>query len=468
MNKEKVIYINPDDEKSISRLRRVIKIQQKTIEELIQENEEYKKRLQISNAVKSAPSGTKVVFLKPEIKKRKKKNPGRKKGHKGASRPKPKDEEITDEVDHTLEMCPDCNGKVYPANSTRTRIIVDIVMESETTKHTISSHWCPRCKSNKEDIITDALPGFTIGNKTLVYSALQHFTQGVSLSNIVRNLNYSKLKLTSGCLINGWHKLAEILTPYYDDILEKTRKSEATYADETGWRQKGKRFWLWGFFTKTTALYTIRRKRDKNVVIEILGDTFDGILITDFWKPYSSIAVRFHQWCIAHFLREFIKIGSRRKKFTRSYLKFRKAVKRLFTEALNYNKKVELTKEDRERRKKKFLERIDKVTKIRSRDPDVIRLQNRLTKYKDGMFTFITEDVDPTNNFSERMIRCAVLLRKIGFHTMSEKGSETLSILLSVFKTMEMQGLDPYTETLKIVQNYIIQQKKSGKMDLAA
>jgi hypothetical protein len=38
---------------------------------------------------------------------------------------------------------------------------------------------------------------------------------------------------------------------------------------------------------------------------------------------------------------------------------------------------------------------------------------------------------------------------------MSDRGSETLSILLSVFKAMELRGLDPYSETLKLIEKYI-------------
>jgi len=340
-------------------------------------------------------------------------------------------------------------------------------MQTEVVKHNISSHWCPKCKSMKEKTITDALPGFTIGNKALVYSALLHFTQGVSLSNIVKNMGFMKLKVSTGCLVNGWHTLAEILKPYYEEIKLEIKNAEAAYADETGWRQFGKRFWLWGFFTVKTALYVIRSKRDRSVVLEILGNTFNGILITDFWKPYLAVAARLRQWCVAHYLREFIKIENYNKDHSKSYLKFRRIVRRLFTDALIFSRKKDIPKEERKKRQAKFLRRLDKVACLRTKDADVIRLQKRLKTYRDGMFTFVVEDVGATNNFSERMLRFAVIIRKVCFHTMSDKGSETLSILLSVFKTMELRGLDPYSETLKLMEKYIIEQK-SKKIPLAA
>ncbi len=340
-------------------------------------------------------------------------------------------------------------------------------MKAETVRHSIPSHWCPNCRAVKEEAVTDALPGFTIGNRALVYSALLHFTQGVSLSSIVKNMGFMKLKLTAGCLVNAWHALAEILKPMYEEIRQSTKDAEAVYADETGWRQKGKRFWLWGFFTADSALYLIRPKRNRSTVLEILGNTFNGILITDFWKPYLAVTARLRQWCVAHYLREFIKIENHSKEHSKSYLKFRRTVRRLFTDALIFSRKKEILKEDKIKRQTKFLKRLDRVVCLKSKDKDVIRLQKRLTAYRDGMFTFVVENVGATNNFSERMIRFAVIIRKVCFHTMSDRGSQTLSILLTVFKTMELRGLDPYSETLKLLEKYIIE-KKSKKIPLAA
>ena len=116
-------------------------------------------------------------------------------------------------------------------------------------------------------------------------------------------------------------------------------------------------------------------------------------------------------------------------------------MRRLFTDVLIFSRKKEIPKEDRKKRQAKFLKRLDKVSCLRTKDADVICLQKRLKTYRDGMFTFVVEDVEATNNFSERMLRFAVIIRKVCFHTMSEKGSETLSILLSVFKTMELRDL---------------------------
>ena len=105
--------------------------------------------------------------------------------------------------------------------------------------------------------------------------------------------------------MGSWHALANLLRPMYSEIHAKIRGStEAVYADETGFRQKGKKFWLWSFSTKQEAFFTIRKSRAGDVVLDVLGDIFHGILVTDFWKPYLAVKSALRQWCIAHFLRE--------------------------------------------------------------------------------------------------------------------------------------------------------------------
>lgn len=322
----------------------------------------------------------------------------------------------------------------------------------------------------KETAVTDALPGFVTGLKTVVYTAFQHYYLGMSISKILKNLEIHGIPLTSGSLVGSWHALADILRPFYNDIHVKIRGStEAVYADETGFRQKGKKFWLWSFSTKQEAFFTIRKSRAGDVVLDVLDDVFYGILVTDFWKPYLAVKSALRQWCIAHFLREFKKIEFRRKELPFEYYHFKKKVRRLFNDALKESKDNTSTHEKRQKAHKRFLKRLDSIVFEDYSDSDVKRLVKRLKNYRDGFFTFVIKDVDATNNHAERIIRFAVIMRKISFHTMSDKGSETMSILISFFKTLELQGYDVFRETLSIVKKEIeLKKHKKEKLDLTA
>lgn len=320
----------------------------------------------------------------------------------------------------------------------------------------------------KEKAVIDALPGFTIGLKTILYGAYQHYHLGMSISKVIDTLSLHGLSITPGALVGSWHALAKTFKPFYSSIHETIKNStEAVYADETSARQKGKKFWLWSFSTKTAAYFTIRKSRGGDIVREVLGDVFLGILVTDFWKPYLAVKALFRQWCVAHFLREFKKIEYSRKDPPDEYWRFKKKVKRLFHDALRASKKKNTAMSDRQRAYDRFLKRLDNIVGGSYHDTDVLRLVKRLRTYREGFFTFVVKDVDSTNNHAERIIRYAVIMRKISFHTMSDHGSETMSILMSVFKTLELQNKNVFREALRMAQDCIFDQKKT-KNDLAA
>ena len=153
-------------------------------------------------------------------------------------------------------------------------------------------------------------------------------------------------------------------------------------------QREGQRRWLWLYCTKLSALFVIRPVRSSAVVLEILGRQFDGILITDFWKPYLSVIPRFRQWCIAHFLREFKKIEFARSKQPPEYLQFKKKVIRLFRDALRFSKLKKTTRRERTAAQQRFLKRLDAIVAQTYSDKDVLRLVKRLENYRDGFFYF--------------------------------------------------------------------------------
>ncbi|MBV8316389.1 MAG: IS66 family transposase zinc-finger binding domain-containing protein, partial [Planctomycetaceae bacterium] len=131
----------------------------------------------------TTPSSMVPSFLKPAADRRRKR-PGRKAGHPGARRPTP--ERVDRQVDHRLEQCPTCHGPLTRTRQTRTRITEDIPEQITpvVTEHTIHRDWCPRCQKAVEPVVTEALPGATLGNRTLVLSAWLHYGLGNTLSQI--------------------------------------------------------------------------------------------------------------------------------------------------------------------------------------------------------------------------------------------------------------------------------------------
>jgi hypothetical protein len=187
----------------------------------------------------STPSGQVPVYHKPTRSKRKGK-PGAKKGHKGTRRSTP--ERIDRRQTHRLPQCPDCGGRLQRCRRTRTRIIEDIPEEIEpvTTEHTLHRDFCPKCKKHVEPMVPDALPGATLGHRVFGLTSWFHYGLGVTIAQVVQILScHLQTQITPGGLVQGWHRLAEVLAVWYEQIGEEAKGSTHLHADETGWRVAG-------------------------------------------------------------------------------------------------------------------------------------------------------------------------------------------------------------------------------------
>jgi transposase len=81
-------------------------------------------------------------------------------------------------------------------------------------------------------------------------------------------------------------------------------------------------------------------------------------------------------------------------------------------------------------------------------DPDARRLTRRLCRYAEYIFTFLDYPYVPhDNNFGERQIRPAVILRKNSQSNRSDRGAATQAVLMSVYRTLKLRGLNP-TKTI--------------------
>lgn len=408
----------------------------------------------------TTPSGMRPVYLKPNHKKRKKK-PGRKKGHPGCSRPRP--DKIDHFKEHTLVDCPHCQ---IPFSSQKpivsyTRYTEDIPpVEPEVTEHTIYGYWCPRCRKIVYAGVTDALPNAAIGLRVVVLTAWLHYLIGVSVGNLVKVLSvFSSFKITAGGLTQAWKNLAFTLEANYRDIGQKIRQSAVLNADETGWRLNGITHWLWCFATSKFCYYVIDRSRGSPVAKSFLGAFFNGILICDFWGAYNKIQALAKQRCFYHLFTELVKVDKRNR--SPGWKAFRKKLSRLLKDAIRLSqKKSQLEAENYSRLKAKLYIRLDRLLKDTYEDQDARRLIKRLKRHRKELFTFLEyKDVSPYNNHAEQQMRKPVLARRVSQQNRSENGAKTQAILMTLFRSAELQGTNPVETVIKAAENAIAARK---------
>ena len=80
----------------------------------------------------------------------------------------------------------------------------------------------------------------------------------------------------------------------------------------------------------------------------------------------------------------------------------------------------------------------------------------RLRRYGEYLFTFPDYlYVAPDNNFGERQIRPAVILRKNSQSNRSDRGAATQAVLMSIYRTLRLRGLDPTKTIVDAPKTYL-------------
>jgi hypothetical protein len=401
----------------------------------------------------STPSAMVPVYAKPNASKRRKR-PGARKGHPGTRRAKPA--RIDRRVEHRLKRCPHCHGPVQLCKRKRTRIIEDIPepIEPVVTEHTIHRDYCPVCKKHVEPVVPEAMPGATLGHNLVGLTSWFHYGLGITIDQVVDILGYHlQTRLTPGGLVDAWRRLAVVLIPWYQQIGTQARDSAVLHADETGWRVSGQTYWLWCFANQQVCYYMIDRCRGSPALQKFFTEAFAGTLIHDFWAPYESVETDDRQYCLVHLLRELEKVDQHND--SPEWQAFAKKLRRLVRDGIRLRKRPDFEPQRYESRIHLIDRRLTALAQWQDPDgkpvygdADALRLAKRLRKHWDHLFTFLDKPEVPfENNFAERMIRPAVILRKNSQSNRSEQGAATQAILMSIYRTLRMRGHDP-TKTI--------------------
>ena len=403
-----------------------------------------------------APPSSRSPFEKAVPKSKRSKKRGAKPGHDGHCRDKP--ERIDRKVEHVLPACPDCGGELKRTGRTRKRYTEDLPKDSkaEATEHTIHRDWCPCCKKQVEPKVPDALPGCTLGHRATAFSAYLHYGIGTSTSQVADIFDaHLQMKISGGGLTQMWHRLADALAPWYERIWRDCSTAAVLNADETGWYLNGSLVWLWCFCTARSTYYAIDESRGHAALDKFFAEEFGGILVTDFWRAYDSVA-RVNQKCWAHLLRELKEVDERVGGPRDDWPIFAKKLRRVYTDAVRVaSRHGSISDAERDSKVCALHARVTDLACAEWTHPDARRLAKRLLQSGGDLLTFAEfEGVPATNNRAEREIRPAVLMRKGCYGSGSRRGAATRAVLMSVFRTLKARGLDPLAEVQHALETY--------------
>lgn len=281
--------------------------------------------------------------------------------------------------------------------------------------------------------------GSQVGPHVVALAAALKHGFGVPYRKVARVLSaHFGVRVTAGALVLAEHRLAARAEPAYQALVLAVRQSAVVHADETGWRIGGQGAWLWVFCTRQLTVYAIRQSRGADVVQELLGVHFAGVLTSDCFVAYDPFD-GIKQKCFAHLLRTLSEIEALK---TRGAVRFPRQVAALLRQAMALKaQQAELPAHRYAARVRRLEARLDRRLAGRYTDPDNRRFANRLRKQRPHLFTFLSHnEVEPTNNRAERQIRPAVVVRKISAGNRTPAGAHTHEVLTSLLATFHQHS----------------------------
>jgi hypothetical protein len=250
------------------------------------------------------------------------------------------------------------------------------------------------------------------------------------------------LELSDGAIVGALRRVAAAGQAAVHQIQAAIRASPRVCADETGLREDGANGYLWSFSTPTERYY-VRGGRNKEVVDQVLGPTFTGVLSSDFYAAYDHYLGP-HQRCWAHLLRDIHTLRERHP-HDAALRTWAAQVHGVYTRARRFQAARPETRERAQRRFEQDL--LGTCAPFLAADKTAVPqavLCRRIQKYLPELFTFVADpQVDSTNNQAERDIRPTVVQRKISGGTRSPAGTDTFTTLASLFGTWRARGRDP-------------------------
>ena len=411
---------------------------------LKRDNEQKNKEI---NRHVNEPSSKKPEWDKDGNPKKKKKTKRKRKKRPGCGNVKKRDIE-PDEVHYIpLDCCPDCALDLSEKEGRETsgRLVEDIALPQDKTtlsKEVEESKWCPRCMRMVSSKTQKALPGSDIGLNAVIEMAYMWVMSALSLPKIQALFqSFKALRISTAGISRIMIRLSGILQPVYDEISDDVKQGVTVWADETGWRVKGKLWWLWIFANERSAYYWADEKRGGHVVQRIMGEIFYGILIADGWHAYNKIVCA-KQTCMAHIFRKIRAFIDAYPQY-RSIMTFYLRLRRIIRDAGKLQKqRMELKPALFHRRLKALRKRLDEL--LRWKNPNAV-LQDVIKKVRrqqERILTFVEyEGASHHNNYGEYIIKKGVVKRKMSGGSMSAEGARAYACIQSVAMTCHLRKI---------------------------
>jgi transposase len=351
-------------------------------------------------------------------------------------------------TDYLLDACPGCGGHLLLTDDAEPIVVqrVDIAaVPLEIHEHRSHPGWCPHCRKESYAPLPLSIErGGLAGPRLTTLIAYLKGGCHASFSTIRKFLrDVVGLTISRGQLAKIIGKVSRALERPYEELLLDLPEQARLNIDETGHKQNGERMWTWCFRAGLYTLFKIDPFRSADVLIEVLGKEFNGVLGCDYFSAYRRYHLEFGvliQFCLAHLIRDVKFLATLPDARDRAYgEKLCESLRQLFAVI---HRREQLSAETFQSQLKAA--RTEVLRCGTQEVPDTKHSRNlakRFEKHGESYFRFLTEPgVEPTNNLAEQAIRFVVLDRLVTQGTRSKAGNRWCERIWTVIATCIQQG----------------------------
>ena len=217
-----------------------------------------------------------------------------------------------DSLDHRLDLCPGCGHDLEPMPTIMPRVIQQVDINDVPLviqEHRGHPGWCSHCQKVYEAPLPIGIErGGLVGPRLTTVIAYLKGVCHASFSTVRKFVrDVLRLTISRGQLANIIAKVSQALEQPYQELLESLPDQKWLNVDETGHKQNRLRQWTWCFRAGLYTLFKIDPTRSADVLIEVLGAEFNGVLGCDYFSAYRRYLREFDvslQFCLAHLIRD--------------------------------------------------------------------------------------------------------------------------------------------------------------------
>jgi transposase len=446
-----------------------------SIAQLEQRVTELEARLNRHSSNSSQPPSQDPPQAPKHRKQKSRRRPGGQVGHQGNHREMAPPEKVNKIVEHRAETCPHCRSALThaagrPAPPVQRHQVWELPeIHPVVTEHRLLAGWCPHCQTWVKPDLPAEVGRSAFGPRLQAWVAILtgRFRQSRrQVADLLREL--CGVSVSLGSIQSLCEETSEALAIPYGEAKEAVAQADMAHLDETGWKEKGKRHWLWVTATRLTTVFMVSCSRGRQALKELIGESFGGILHSDRWGAYNMVDPSQRQLCWAHLKRDFRALSERQTRAGPLGAWGLKEIQRLFAAWHRYEA-GEISWAEMQWELVPVRTRLGRLLRLGAScgDPKAEALCRNLLKLWPALLTFaMVPGAEPTNNRAERALRGAVLWRKGCFGNQSENGSRFTERILTTVATLRQQDRNIVEYVVAAIQAHRIGQSAPSLLPL--